>query len=39
MKIKTNTKAGGIDWNHNQTLRVKSAVKADAIVLHDRRGN
>jgi hypothetical protein len=33
MKTKSNIKAGGIRWNHNQTtagagLRVKSSVKA-----------
>lgn len=31
MRVKTNLKAGGIRWNHNQTakgLRVKSGVKA-----------
>ncbi len=29
MTIKTNVKAGGIDGQHNETLAVRSTVKAD----------
>jgi hypothetical protein len=36
MKTKTNTKAGGIKYNHNQTIargvRVRSSVKAGGLI-------
>jgi hypothetical protein len=31
MKIKSQVKSGGRDANHNQTLRVKSAMKAGLV--------
>ena len=39
MRVKSNVKAGGLQWNHNQAvkgLRVKSSVKAgnDRIILN-----
>ena len=33
MKVKTQLKAGGVRWNHNQTLRVKSNVSASGLKL------
>ena len=35
MTIKTNVKAGGLNWNHNQSgLAVKSAVKAGGFQIN-----
>ena len=33
MKLRTNTKAGGIQSNHNQSMKVRSCVKAGGSTM------